>query len=144
MYDGTVQECASLAKVIWSIHRPGMNLQVLHLASNERSLFIETHEARLEIEKQLGEDLRLCGELKFPGQQPIPRSSMLVTTSTPPEARAALLDAELPTVFEFRLRMASLGLVVRLRQRFGCCIPEVFYDPLCAILKSRHTSVKGK
>jgi len=142
VYDGAVQECASLAKVIWSVHCPNIDLEVLHLASYERSVFVETHEARREIESQLGEDLRLCGELKFPGQQSVPRAAKFVPTSSSSEAHSTLLDVELPAVLDFRLRMASLGLVMRLRQRFGCSIPEVFYDPLCAILKSRH--VRGK
>merc|ERR1719443_12374 len=144
VYDGAVQECSSLSKVIWSLHRPGMNLQVLHLASYERSIFVETQEMRLEIEKQLEEDLRLCGELQFSGQQPVPRAAALVSTSPPAEARAALLDAQLPTVLHFKLRMASLGLVMRLRQRFGCCIPEVFYESLSAILQNPVQDVQGK
>jgi hypothetical protein len=134
VYDGAVQACASLSKVICSIRCPGTDLQVLHLAGYERSVFVQTHEERLEIEKQLGEDLRLCSDLELAGQQRVPKAATLVSTASSSNARACLMDAELPTVFDFRLRQASLGLVMRLRQRFGCCIPEVFYDPLCAIL----------
>jgi len=143
VYDGAVQECASLSKLICSIRCPGKDLQVLHLASYERSIFVETRDECLEIAQQLGQDLRLCGDVEFHGQQRVPRAAMLVTTLSPSEAFAAMHDAELPAVFDFRLRQAALGLVIRLRQRFECCIPEVFYDPLCAILKAPTWKVQG-
>merc|ERR1712224_133508 len=112
VYDGAVQACASLSKVICSIRCPGTDLQVLHLAGYERSVFVQTHEERLEIEKQVGEDLRLSNDLELAGQQRVPHGATLVSTASPSDARASLMDAELPTVFDFRLRQASLGLVM--------------------------------
>jgi len=126
-YGSPLREAASLARVIWSVRRRGTGLEVFHLVSDLRTVLVGSVAERDLIAESLGEDrLHLGKDLQLAGAQPLPKGSALATASLP---------SELPSTVCFRLRSFGLGFVVRLRQRFGLQLTEVFYDALRKVVE---------
>jgi len=151
VYDA-LKEAASLSKVLcYLLKTPGgmagstdgQNIvsdivDVFHLVGCAQSVLVESEEERRELDLRLAEDGQLREELHLHDQR-VPAGALLEA----PTAEGSVLEADdvalsvaraLPAVLEFKLRVPALGFVVRLRQRFGCFVPEVFYGALRSFL----------
>jgi len=143
-----LRETASLSKVIWTLSgraRPAP-LPVFHLATNIRQVMLETEEQLQLVAAGLSADGRVGSAIDLPGQPILPKdASLLPATVAQNEgglqetAAAATLPeaAELPAVVRFKLRLPSLGLVTRLRDRFACPISEVLFEAIRPLLERR-------
>jgi hypothetical protein len=137
VYDA-LKEAASLGRVLDVVRRGRTGddaeaqgaIQVFHLVSDTVTTLVETEAERRQVDRLLTEEGQLREEL-FLQDQRVPPGAVLVAGPPADDAGAAL-----PRVLDFRLRVPALGFVVRLRQRFGCQVPEVFYGALRSLCEA--------
>merc|ERR1712187_296238 len=113
VYDA-LRETSSLASALMAAQRPGCRagagVTVFHLVSACQSAFIETQEQQQEILNSLNENGQVINALEIHDQH-------IPIGATP--VQSTLTTHEFPVVVDYRLRAPTLGLVVRLRQRFS-------------------------
>lgn len=133
-----LREFASLSKVIWTVSGGQRSdpLPVFHLATSVRQVLLEDEEQLQAVAAGLAPDGHVKSPIDLPGQPVLPKGAAIV----PDRAHQGMaLDlpaaAELPAMVRFRLRMPSLGFVVRLRDRFACPISEVFFGAVRPLLE---------
>jgi hypothetical protein len=132
VYDA-LRETATLAKLLRALRPWGGahgGLEVFHLVTDTMSTLVETEAERHEVDRLLTEEGQLQEDLELQDQR-LPAGAVLM--SGPP---AADTGEVLPRVLDFRLKVPALGFVVRLRQRFGCVVPEVFYGALRSLCEA--------
>lgn len=119
-----LRETASLAKAVCALREPGQPaLPVLHLVASQTELLLETEELRASVASKLSSG-QLMKAVEVPGQPRAPESATLLSEDLPAVGEVAL----------FGLRAPALGLVMRLRDRFGCVVPEMPRSLLEALL----------
>merc|ERR1711907_813138 len=83
----------------------------------------------------LGDDGHAKSSVELPGQAGVPMGSMLVMEEGTQSLASYLPQvSQLPAVASFRLRLPSLGLITRLRSRYGCTVSEMCGNELDALL----------
>merc|ERR1712087_356875 len=100
-----------------------MGVTVFHLVSDLRTLLLDSPEVLQEVSSMLAEDGKsVKQDLEIPGKPRIPNGAKLVSQCDGKDP----FQLELPYVAQFRLRSVGLGLVVRLRQRFGLRVTDIY------------------
>jgi len=129
-----LKESASLARVLEALQRSGQkvrdSIEVVHLVTDSVTTLIETEDERRQVDGILTE----TGELKealLLGDQRVPPAALLMQGEATKDAATVL-----PRVLDFKLRVPAFGYVVRLRQRFGFVVSEVFYGALSTLFEA--------
>jgi hypothetical protein len=137
-----LRETASLSKVICSVcgrGRPNASVPMFHLVSDVRQVLVETEEEAKAVTSVLAADGSAKTTVELPGQPCVPAGAVVMAEADGNSKESNQLPAimELPAILNFKLRMVSLGLVTRLRDRYGCAVSELFYNVLeCLLSKS--------
>jgi len=126
-----LQETASVAKAIWSVARPGRSgLPVFHLVSPQVELFLEDERRRTALLSKLrqGEsESSLREAIEWPSFPRLPAGPSLIGN----------FPLATPAVARFQMRTLALGLVVRLRERYGNSVVDLPYNILEELLEMR-------
>jgi hypothetical protein len=135
-----LRETASLSRVICAVSGTGRSkksVPMFHLVTSTRQVVLESEEDLRAISSVLDATGRVKTAVEFQSQPCVPPGAVLITGDMQ-ETESAFPDiTQLPALLNFRLRMASLGLVTRLRDRYGCTISEIFDGVLKEVLVQR-------
>merc|ERR1712032_496067 len=131
-----LRETASISRAIWGLRtRPCGSIPVpmFHLVTDIRQVILETEEQLRTVNAAISPDGRANTTVELQDQPCVPLGAVLLAE----EGSLPVLPevTELPAVVKFKLRMPSLGLVTRLRDRYGCTISEIFCDVMTSLLK---------
>jgi len=130
-----LRETASLSSIISAVcgtDCSSMPVPVFHLATDTRQVMLETTEQLSAVNAALSADGRANTTVELQDQPGVPAGAVLLSGEG---ASPALPQAsELPAIVNFKLRVPSLGLITRLRDRYGCTISEVFYSALRSVV----------
>lgn len=130
-----LRETASLSTVLHRVCSRGISRQALpvfHVVTDLRQVFLEDADQLAAISSKISVDGLVTTMVELAGQACVPNGAAIGAAGLP------ALDA-LPAVVNFKLRLPSLGLITRLRERYGCTISEVFYNVLEGLLKSEES-----
>jgi len=131
-----LRETASLTSVICGVHGTGGSsapLPMFHLVTDVRQVILETEEELHTVAAGVSADGRVHCTVELLGQPRLPVGAALLAQEG--MSSPALPEAlQLPAIVNFKLHSASLGLIVRLRERYGCAISEVFNNVLSSLL----------
>jgi hypothetical protein len=134
-----LRETASLSQIIYEMHRANSKndkpTPLFHLATEVRHVLVETAEHLQSISGSLSTEGRANTAIELPSQPSVPSGAILMQNEVTTNSSLSLpCVSQLPCVLSFRLRLPSLGLVTRIRDRFGCSVYEIFYDVLRTLL----------
>mmetsp|Transcript_52339 Transcript_52339/g.124957 ORF Transcript_52339/g.124957 Transcript_52339/m.124957 type:complete len:1507 (-) Transcript_52339:58-4578(-) len=122
-----LREVASLGGLVNTMAETNREVNVFHLVSNERAAVISDEEERQLVLDAAVERSGISIEkaVELPGQPHIPRGAELLHVEM-----GDLIGCEFPLLLKYKLRAAQLGLVMRLKSRFGIPVTEVPWDAL--------------
>jgi hypothetical protein len=134
-----LRETASLSQIIFEMRRNSVKndepTPLFHLATEVKHVLVETAEQLQDISGSLSMEGRANTAIELLGQPSVPSGAVLMKNEVTTNSLLSLpCVSQLPCVLSFRLRMPSLGLVTRIRDRFGCSVYEIFYDVLRNLL----------
>lgn len=133
-----LRETASLSQVICGVcasnGRNDSPTPLFHVATSVRRVLIETEEQLQSISAALSTEGRTNTAIELLGQPSVPSGAVLMQKEVMNSSFDLPCVSELPCVLSFKLRLPSLGLVTRIRDRFGCRIYELFNDILRSLL----------
>lgn len=136
-----VRETASISTTICEVcgagRRPPMPL--VHLVTDIRQVKLETEEALRQVAANISADGRMNTTVELENQPCVPVGSTLSHAASEDSPQLPQV-ADLPAIVSFKLRVPSLGLVTRLRDRFGCRVSEVLFGVLSALLEQNNSA----
>jgi len=134
-----LRETASLSSVICRVCGRGRSIApvpMFHLVTDIRQVLLETEDQLRAVAAALASDGRMNTTVELPEQSCVPSGAVLLAEGMLQGSSQVLPDAaQLPAILNFKLRMTALGLITRLRDRYGCTISEIFYNILSSLLK---------
>jgi hypothetical protein len=133
-----MRETASLASLSQATARSMKDcrcIRLFHLVSRDRQVLVETNEQLQQISSALDSEGNAKSNLELEGQAAtIPNGAALVGQDGKDALDALPTAAQLPAVLTWRTRIPSLGLVIRLRERYGCDVSEILASVLSLLL----------
>jgi len=114
--------------------RGSLPVPLFHLVTDTRQVMLETEDQLQAVAASLGPDLRVKSTVELPSQACVPSGALLLPCDEASQGSTLPAATHLPAIVNFKLRMASLGLITRLRDRYSCAISEIFYDVVSSLL----------
>merc|ERR1712178_181278 len=131
-----LRETASLTSVICAVHgacRDRAPVPTFHLVSDIRQILLDKEEELDAVAAAFSADGSANTAVELEGQACVPPGAALLTEGS----GSALPEVnQLPAIVNFKLRMPSLGLITKLRDRYCCTISEVFHGVLQSLLSN--------